>query len=230
MVRHQEGGETVKFSEEMLAAACAGAAKSLALETMDRHAHCAAHVFSPRFEQKMAALLRHMKHDKYRKLTTTAKVLLVAALLAMLALSGYAARETAGHIVNDFGLYSTYRFFPNSDIRKKERMVCSYIPEGFEIRYNEFTSFQHFIEYVNDDGLFFSIAKRFKGDSTNIDTENCEIDEVEVNGVIYFITTKYVPQNGCDCTGIIWNKNDDLFSLYGTLPKEEALKIALETE
>ncbi len=210
----QNAMETAFFTE-----ICTAAALELAAADVRAAETAPAFIPSAAFERKMRRLAAHVKNDRYVRLTTAAKIALVAALLALLALSVYAGHRIASHKLLDRGLYTRFQI-GKSDGVITDGLTVGYIPEGFE-KTDEFIGKKGIVfEYQNADGLFFDVTKKASYDIVDIETESRPPKEITIGNTIYTIYGRE------EYPGIIWYKGAYLYIIGGNLTEEELLKIA----
>ena len=203
------------FLEEI----CTAAALELAAADVRAAETAPAFIPSAAFERKMRRLAAHVKGDRYVRMTTAAKIILVAALIALLALSAVAVRQIGPHKLLDRGLYTRYKI-DKTDGVITDGLTVGYIPEGFE-KTDEFIGKKGIVfEYQNADGLFFDVSKDASYDIVDINTEPRPPKEIVIDDVVYTIYGYEEKPN------IIWYKGRYLYGVGGTLSEEELLKIA----
>ena len=181
--------------------------------------------FSDGFLQFIKKLAARVRGGKYRRLTRTAKIILVAAILALLAvLSAVAVRE-ARILLIDHGVGSYL------DVEKrigtiKEDISLGYIPEGFLLTDESNSPDFQTRTYSNSDGLFFNVTKMASYASVDINTEGIVPQRKEVNGIEYIISSD---DNG---TVIVWisEKTKCLYSIDGNIDENELFQIAIHCE
>ena len=181
--------------------------------------------FSDGFLQFIKKLAAHVRRGKYRRLTRTAKIILVAAILALLAaLSAVAVRE-ARILLIDHGVGSYL------DVEKRtgtisEDITLGYIPEGFHLTEEYSSAHVKTKSYYNSDGLFFNITKMASYAVGDINTEGIVPQRKEINGIEYIISSD---DNG---TVMVWisEKTKCLYSIDGNIDESELFQIAIHCE
>jgi hypothetical protein len=76
-------------------------------------------------------------------------------------------------------------------------------------------------DYYNSNGEFFTITKSSSSIEVDLDTETGNIENIMVNNKSY---SYYVDANNHNY--LVWNQNDYVYQVEGTLSKDELLKIA----
>ncbi|MBQ6164190.1 MAG: DUF4367 domain-containing protein [Clostridia bacterium] len=181
--------------------------------------------FSNEFLQYIKKLASHVRGGKYRRLTKTAKIILIAAILALLAaLSVFAAKELRILLI-DHGVGSYLDVEKRSETLS-EGITLGYIPEGFSLSEEYSSAHVKTKSYYNSDGLFFNIMKRASYGGGDINTEGIIPQRKDINGIEYIISSD---DNG---TVIIWISatTDCLYDVNGNLDENELLQIAIHCE
>ncbi|MBR5423649.1 MAG: DUF4367 domain-containing protein [Clostridia bacterium] len=176
---------------------------------------------SARFTRRMRRLLPHVKKNKYRSLTTAARVALVAALLALLVLSAVAARHYGFSLFN-LGSYGLLDLNKQTD-QNVEPLVYGYIPEGFVLTKEKYEEWGYaYANFTNEQGLMISISKQATYGTVSVNTENKMIYTVEKDGIEYSIIVSL------KCTSVYWmdSANGTLYEIIGPFDAETLLKVA----
>lgn len=181
--------------------------------------------FSDGFLQFIKKLAARVRRGKYRRLTRTAKIILVAAILALLAaLSAVAVRE-ARILLIDHGVGSYL------DVEKrigtiKEDISLGYIPEGFDLIDEENLRSMQTRTYKDLNGFFFTVVKKSAYSFVDVDTEGI-IPQKTVIGNIEYIVIKED-----DGVRILWMPDESkcLYFLNGNIEENEMLRIAVSCE
>ncbi|MBQ7637826.1 MAG: DUF4367 domain-containing protein [Clostridia bacterium] len=176
---------------------------------------------SERFKRNMKRLLPHVKNNKYRALTTTARVILVAALIALLAVSVAAKKYIEKYLLVDHGTYSEY-IIGKSNGKIDEELAYGYIPERFslvkDIKNREFNS----LEFSSVSGETLLLKKYAEYDHIEINTENRITKEFVLDGTDYLIwgSEKHL--------SIIWKKYGFLYIVSGNVTENELIEICMD--
>ncbi len=209
-------------------------------ESIDReYGSLPEHNFSKRFKRKMSRLIREQsrtpKEKKFISVTTkvAAVFLIVLFGVAITTVSVDAYRERFMKYIAKITRRSTdYDFTIATDkyyYADLTKTVYGYIPDGFEKKtevHNSDMICQ--VEFGKDDEncyyLDFTVLTKDGAAGTSVDTEGSELSEITVRGEDAILNMK----NGY-CT-LIWSRRNVLCQLYGKIDKEEAVRIAENTE
>ena len=180
---------------------------------------------SPAFERKMQRLFAHVRNNRYHRLTRTAKVLLVAAILLLLASLSVVAARQFGFTLIDFGDHSELDVEEHT-AKSDGSLVCSYIPDGFTL--TETTNNKGFValDYTGNKDAFFIVTKYFSYSTVGADTEFREAKEIEHNGIKYTVVSTE------DSPDVLWMDpaTNCLYEVGGNISEDELLKIAYHTK
>lgn len=177
---------------------------------------------SKKHEKWKKNLFNKMRDDHYHRFTTkTIKVMLIAATLSALLLTAFVIPSSREFIIDNFDIFSRYKLTESNNNAVNGEITVGYIPEGFKLT-NEQESARAIInDYIDLNGGFITITKYSSSIEVDFDTETRNTENISVNSQIY---TFYVDENNYNY--LVWNKNDYVYHIDGTLPKEELLKIA----
>lgn len=183
-------------------------------------------VFSKKFNKNMAALCDKMRGDKLHRLTRrTARVVLIAAILLSMTVTAFAIPASREYIIKKFTDHSTYEVIGGERVDIDENIKPHYIPEGFKL-VNHFYSRESVTwGYEKNESTFFNVDITLINTQTEFDTERYDTEVLEINGIKY-IYYKSVEENN----GLIWNDGVYIYGVYGTVSKEEIIKIAQNIE
>ena len=156
---------------------------------------------------------------KHVTLKRVAKVLLVAAILiimlAVIALSTTKGREFILNFFNDSAVYNINA--ENSPLVKS--FDVKYLPKGFKLVDSYQESMVIYCEYKNEN-QYLTICKSPNKSSTDFDYNGNE-KQITINSITYVIS---ITEPGyCN---VIWNYNNYTYRITGSVPENEALKIA----
>lgn len=181
--------------------------------------------FSKQHNRKMQKLFSKMRKDKYHKYTkNTTRALIIAALISSMTITAFAIPQSREFIIKKLFNHSSYTIKDVSNVDIVVNLTVEYIPEGFELT-NNFESDNLFYceyEYLNK---YLIISKYTLDNKVDFDTEMYEYKKVIKDNLTYVL---YRSQTGG--TGIIWNKNDYIYSIKGNISDEILLEIALKTK
>ena len=108
-----------------------------------------------------------------------------------------------------------------------EILSLGFVPDGFEctdskINYERGSEFLYFKGENND---YFWINMYCSDIEINADTENAELENIEINGYDAVLITKTYMYEGL-CHSVIWSDAKHIFDLFGCLSKKTILRIA----
>lgn len=177
---------------------------------------------SKKHEKWKKTLFNKMRDDHYHRFTTkTIKVMLIAATLSALLLTAFVIPSSREFIIDNFDIFSRYKLTESNNNAVSSEITVGYIPEGFELTNEQELSRLIINDYYNSNGEVFTITKSTSSSKVEFDTETGSIENIENNSQIYIF---YVDENNYNY--LVWNKNDYVYQVDGTLPKDELLKIA----
>jgi hypothetical protein len=195
-----------------------------ALELAQADAHAVAGLPEPvpsaRFNRRMRRLIPHVKKNRYRRLTTAARIVLVAALLALLALSAVAARHY-GFVLFNFGTYGMLEAEKHTDLHITD-ITYGYIPEGFVLTEQKNNGWHAFADFEDAQGQTIKIDKHGSYDISSVDTEGKNINTVTINGI------EYAFLSSAEGTSLYWMDPESgvLYSVKSQLDADILLRIA----
>lgn len=177
--------------------------------------------YSEKHKRWVKKLFNKMRGDRYHRFTTnTVKVMLVAAVLSALLLTAFVIPSSREFIIDKFDIYSTYKLTEDNDNSVNGEITVGYIPEGFEIESVIAHSKVIYNTYKSNSG-HYSIIKQTSATQVEFDTELNITDIITIDNVNYTYC-----QNKNGGYNLIWNRNDYIYRIDGTISKEEMLKIA----
>lgn len=167
-------------------------------------------------------LLNKMRDNKYHTFTTkTIKVLLVAAVLCALLLTAFVVPSSRKYIIDNFDVFSRYKITENNKNSVNGEITVGYIPDGFELESSE-NQFKHiYYRYTSNNNQEFVISKFSSIMEVYLDTETGNIEIINIGEKVY---SHYVDENNYNY--LVWNENDYIYQINGTISKDEILKIA----
>ena len=177
---------------------------------------------SKKHEKWKKNLFNKMRNDRYHRFTTkTVKVMLIAATLCALLLTAFVVPSSREFIVDHFDIFSRYKLTESNNNAVDGEITVGYIPEGFELTNEQKSARAIMNDYYNSNGEFFTITKFSSSTEVDFDTEMGNVENVVVNGKMYMF---FVDENNHNI--LVWNKNDYIYRIDGTISKDELLKIA----
>ncbi len=185
--------------------------------------------FSEKFEQKAGELIKKSRSKAWHHVNTTAKKLLIAAIIAaLLATSAMAVPEVREEVMkifaHDTGTY--YYFTADEDAVKnapKEiELIYSptYIPAGFaqsNVTYSRDRNFVSF-EYSSTDGDYISYKQETMPDAPSYDvgpyveSEGSKIEYIRLNG--HDVMQIVFGKPGEEAVVFLWTNEEYFFTLY----------------
>lgn len=183
------------------------------------------HKFSKNHNQKMKELFSGgVKESKHKISKTTARIILIAAILLAIAATAFAIPTVRKYVTEKFYDHSEYNIVDKSGAKDVTSLTVNYIPEGFELS-NEFCSERLFTFDYTKGKEFFSVDKSSLNAGIYYDTEHNDSENIIINGLdaVYFKTDG-------EAKGIVFNDGKYIFVISGTVSKEELIKIAQNVE
>ena len=191
-----------------------------------------AHTFSAGFEEKIAAIPdRHPTARRRKPLRTAVAVAAIAATLTMtigadVVPAAKTFRSGMVEVVSQLLPKSTDQTYTTDTDHEGEtrRPVLNWLPEGMvEVKRTELTNIT-LLTFENADGDRLSIyTKRItEGETptTSMDTEDALVETATIHGNQAIVSVKG------DTTIIEWCSENYICSVIGTIPTDEAVKIA----
>lgn len=177
---------------------------------------------SKKHEKWKKNLFNKMRDDHYHRFTTkTIKVMLIAATLSALLLTAFVIPSSREFIIDNFDIFSRYKLTESNNNAINGEITVGYIPEGFELTNEQEFARATMNEYIDSSGGVFTISKYSSSTKVEFDTETGSIEKFDINGQEYIF---YIDINNYNF--LIWNKNDYIYRMSGTISKDELLKIA----
>ncbi len=144
-------------------------------------------VFSAAFTRKIRKFTALARGNRYHRLTRTAKILIAAAILALLlSLSAVAAKQFGFSLIN----FGTDGLLKLDEMHKNiTPLEFGYVPEGFTLEEESIDKkaiVAHAV-FINSDNQHIIISKHGSYAEVSIDTENRSVYTVERNGIEYMI-------------------------------------------
>ena len=177
---------------------------------------------SKKHEKWKKTLFNKMRNDRYHRFTTkTVKVMWIAATLCALLLTAFVVPSSREFIVDHFEIFSRYKLTESNNNAINGEITVGYIPKGFKLT-NEQKSARAIVnDYTNLNGGIFTIIKSSSSIELDSNTEDAKTEIIVINNKTYHYC---LGKNGMG--NIIWNANDYVYRINGTISKDELLKIA----
>lgn len=177
---------------------------------------------SKKHEKWKKTLFNKMRNDRYHRFTTkTVKVMWIAATLCALLLTAFVVPSSREFIVDHFEIFSRYKLTESNNNAINGEITVGYIPEEFKLTNEQVFAKAIMNDYTDSDGEIFIVSKYSSSTEVDFDMETGNIENINVNGKTYMY---YVDDNNYNF--LVWNTNDYVYQIDGTLPKDELLKIA----
>lgn len=177
---------------------------------------------SKKHEKWKKNLFNKMRDDHYHRFTTkTIKVMLIAATLSALLLTAFVIPSSREFIIDNFDIFSRYKLTESNNNAVNGEITVGYIPEGFKLTNEMFFSRAIVNEYTDSIGGIFTITKSSSSIELDSNTEDVKTEIIVINNKTYHYC---LGKNNIG--NIIWNANDYVYQINGTLSKDELLKIA----
>lgn len=163
---------------------------------------------------------RFTRAPKRFAVAVAAAVFVIA--LAILPATSEAVRERITKLIERItSQHTEYQLVSDEDITvAKKRFAPTYVPDGFILMQDFYGAGTIDLYYENSEGKYFDIGVTLIGGTLQVDTEGANIEPIAIWGEEGKIITKD------DITSIIWSKEDRIFDVYGTIDREELIKIA----
>ena len=178
--------------------------------------------YTKNHEKWKRKLFNKMRDNRYHRFTTkTVKVLVIAATLTALLLTAFVIPSSREYIIDNFDVFSRYQLTESNDNSVNGEITVGYIPEGFEFLNKQESIKTTIYNYINSTGTIITISKNSSSIQVEFDTENGTVEDITIGDIKY---TFYDDATNYNC--LVWNKNDYIYQIHSTIPKDELLKIA----
>ena len=178
--------------------------------------------YTKNHEKWKKKLFNKMRDNRYHRFTTkTVKVMLVAAVLSALLLTAFVIPSSREYIIDNFEIFSRYKITENNKNSVNGEITVGYIPEGFELVNEQFSSKNITHNFIDGNGITITIVKSSSALEVDFDTETGVMKTVVRGNITYTLyddTTEY------NC--LVWNENDYIYQIHSSISKDELLKIA----
>ncbi len=180
-------------------------------------------VMTPKARRKILRMIER------RPLPLHLKIMRAAACITLIAFVGLggtvmsveALREKFISYVFDKNAPDTEFFYQFDEEDTDEYMKLNFIPHGFKCTDYSISIDMHteYFNFVNGDD-WFDISLIGRRGTPSLDTENAELEEIEINGYDAVFISKTTHN------AIIWHDENNLFHMAGSISKETMVKIA----
>ena len=178
--------------------------------------------YTKNHEKWKRKLFNKMRDNRYHRFTTkTVKVLMIAAVLSALLLTAFVIPSSREYIIDNFDIFSRYQITEPNDNSVNGEITVGYIPEGFELIEKHINSNLIAYDYINQSKGYITITKSSSAIQIEFDTEIGLVENSIIDGKSY---TFFVDEN--NCSYLVWNENDYVYQIYGSILKDELVKIA----
>lgn len=205
------------------------AAFDMADEAEEKIANIPDYVFSPKFERKIKKLNSHIRKDKYRKLSTLTRNILIAAVMAIILSVGVLAstsnlykEEFEDFLLKEYHGITTLIFEKHGD-EKNPSLIHSYdyMTDGFTQVIDEDGNKLGCIIYRNSSGKEISSIAVSSGQKIYINTVDTITNEIVLaNGETAICFERE------DYTELMWAVDDVTYMLQGPVSSEELVRIS----
>ena len=213
-------------NRSVLAEACVIAMTDIFSDT-ERFKDLPEHQFSEKFERDIRRIKAHIRKNKYHSLTRPAKIILVAAIIALLAtLTVSAAGKLGFSLVKVDNGAGTDIIFNGTKNKLTEDIVCEYIPDGFTFSEKFETKIEQTVLYIDNNEVTLRISKYARQGIITVDSETREPNIIEKDGITYIITASEKHPV------IVWlNPETKYYYLVsGDIGEDNLLKVAYNTK
>lgn len=182
--------------------------------------------YTKRHAKWLNNLFNKMRDNKYHKFTTkTVRLIIAAAIIATLLFTAFAIPSSREYIIENFGIFGTYKLTEANNNSVNGKIKFGYIPEGFELTDEVYNSKFAHITFNHSNDSTIDIIKQSSTIEMKFNTENMDVHEVNINNTIYVCNISLTGYNS-----VIWNKSDYIYIISSPLPEKELLKIAQTVE
>ncbi len=179
--------------------------------------------YSKNHIKKMKNLFDKMRENKYHHFTSkTFKIILVAAVLfSLFTFYVFANPSSRKYIIEKFEEFGIFTLTEQkSDVVPD--IEIGYVPQGFDL-VNEIESKKYIcMFYESSDGKELTVQKSASTSQIAFNNEDGQAEEIIIGNITYTYVT-----NSSEYKHILWTENNYIYSIDGTLSKEELLKIAI---
>lgn len=161
------------------------------------------------------------KRNKH--ISKTVRIILAAAIIALLAMFGVFGYAQHKYNIIDFGKYS--RITAQEKVKEVgKNITVGYVPEGFTLSNEKHNKHYTTFEYMNGNKMFNVIIQAYTNMNT-LNTEYGSLREIRKNGKEYYAFGEETYG-----AGILRIEHDLLYTVCGNIPEDEMLKIASSVE
>lgn len=154
------------------------------------------------------------------KMTKPIKIMLIAAIIAILLVIGSLGYGQYKYNIFNFSDHSTVMFNQSGNKRAGD-FGLNFIPEGFTLNYESKNKYEHSKEYKNGDE-FFIVTKQSGSNKIDINTEYKDSKVTTIDGIDYIEFGE--AEHG---QGVVWEKSGYQYTVSGNVPSRILLEIAI---
>lgn len=188
------------------------------------------HKFSRRFNRKMAALLKHERRTPTMRMVVKQMKTAAAVFVIVLSMAFGTVMSVEAYRIRFFEFVTTVweeltsiviGSEDNADHDTLSPIAPTYIPEGFEVAYQQSDSYENTTLYLHEDGFEIHYAQRLTTQSEFIfDTEGVEPNKILIDTQdVYVISNKGITQ-------LYWTDKFYVYSLISRIDDIELQKMA----
>lgn len=170
--------------------------------------------------KELIALSKKRKRYRNKK---ALKFILVAAIILLSAITVVAVSPLGDFIVEKYKEYSDFYLNGATEYTDMTEINLTYIPERYNIIQNDKSKSVNMI-LMEDGSNWISIHKSITSSTLRLDTENYSYTEFCENGQMY-----YIFHYTSEATGVMWQKDNFVYTISGSEEFDELLLIAKGT-
>ncbi len=200
-----------RIDDKLVMACCDGL---LRMENIDRY------MITESEMRKSIDSIIGKKSKSVIKLTKQIKILLIAAIIAILLVIGSLGYTQYKYNIFNFPDHSSVMFSQSANKRAGD-FGLGFIPEGFTLNYESANKYEHSKEYVSENE-FFTITKQSNSKKIDINTEYKDSEVTTIDGIDYIEFGE--SEHG---HGVVWEKEGYQYVVSGNISNPLLLKIAV---
>ncbi len=178
--------------------------------------------YTKNHEKWLKKLFNKMRGNRYHRFTTnTVKVMLVAAVLTALLFTAFVIPSSREYIIDNFEIFSRYKITENNKNSVNGEITVGYMAEGFELENEQVSSKGIVNDYTDSSGRIITITKTSSSIEVDFDTEFETVENILIDEMIYLYHV-----DDTNYGYLVWNMNDYVYQIHGSISKDELLKIA----
>ena len=173
------------------------------------------------FEYKRIKMIKRMRRKKYLKRIVVG----VAAFITVAGITVFGVEALRIQVMNFFieltDSYTKIDFTNEKADNPAEsgNIKLDYLPEGFSLCKSEIEDDKVFLQFEKE-AKYFNILRRGSNSAMNIDSENAEIERIDINGKeAYYSTNENI-------NILVFHDNTYSYEISGNIEREEIISIA----